>query len=74
MQAFIGRETLHSSCYVRDGGGHLFSQPPPGAPKLGDTGRGSPSRAWLAPRAPWLRPVGALAARPGVQNVVLFFI
>ena len=75
VQAFSGRETLHSSCYVQDGGGHLFSQPPPGAPKLGYTGRLPPSRAWLAPRVPWLRPVtGALAASPGVQNVVLFFI
>ena len=74
VQAFGGRETLLSSCCVRDGGGHLFSQPPPGAPKLGDAGRGSPSRAWLAPRAPWLRPVtGALAASPGIQNTFLFF-
>ena len=71
VQAFIGRETLHSSCYVQGGGGHLFSQPPPGAPKLGYTGRLSPSRAWLAPRVPWLRPVtGALAARPGVQKIL----
>ena len=49
---FGGRETLPDLVLCAGGGGHLFSQPPPGAPKLGDTGRGQPSRTWLAPRAP----------------------
>ena len=40
VQAFGGRNTLPSTCCVRDGSGHLFSQPPPGAPNLGNTGRG----------------------------------
>jgi len=40
VQAVGGRNVHQSRCCVRGGGGHLFSQPPPGAPKLGDTVRG----------------------------------